>query len=144
MTSPMEEWPDAAGLPLEAFWLELSQQLSPPSAIDLVALTMGHSCLLTVAFAAFWAYLTMRLWRLHRASRSRWISRTSFLQVRLHCWHAAAGDAAVCMLYVCLGLPLACLGGGPLLSGRHPAAMLVLAGACSLSCCHAMLPEPSR
>jgi hypothetical protein len=138
MISPLEEWPDAAGLPLEAFWLELSQQLSPPSAIDLVALTMGHSCLLTVAFAAFWAYLTMRLWRLHRASRSRWMSHTSFLQVRHHGWQAVTGEAAVCMLHACLGLPLPCTVYGLLLQrclpwSVHAASLLPCHGAESSS-----------
>lgn len=61
---------------MEQLLRELSEQMSPPTRADLLALTLGHGALLLGGVAVLWGYVLLRLWKLH-LRRSRWVHRLS-------------------------------------------------------------------
>ncbi|GBF99992.1 hypothetical protein Rsub_12719 [Raphidocelis subcapitata] len=86
-------------LPLAVGWDRLMQELAShlelPSRRDLVALSLGHSLLAAAACVALWAYVCVRLWRLHHPRVRGRGARRSALEVAASLGRWAASAAAL-------------------------------------------------
>jgi hypothetical protein len=80
---PRKPWPSPAAAPA-------LPQMELPTRRDLIALALGHGVMVLVACLGLWAYVSVRLWRLHHPAVRRG-GRRPLLQVR---WAALARGGA--------------------------------------------------